>query len=167
MKSKIWGKSPVRERANSLRIGDAVRIESLGTVGVITGIETKNPDVEVLVGDYKIKVSQDLVEKVNQTEIKEMENKDYLFISRNNDRPISSVLDIRGHRVQEALELVDSTLDQALISNIKTIRVVHGKGSGILKNAIWKHLSSHKSVESYDYETNMNGGQGATFIELL
>lgn len=167
LKSKIWGKSPVRERANSLRIGDAVRIESLGTVGVITGIETKNSDVEVRVGDYKIKVSQDLVEKVNQTEIKEMENKDYLFISRNNDRPISSVLDIRGHRVQEALELVDSTLDQALISNIKTIRVVHGKGSGILQNAIWKHLSSHKSVESYDYETNMNGGQGATFIELI
>lgn len=167
LRSRIWGKQEHSKSAINFKIGDVVRIESLDLVGTISRIEKKTTEIEVRVGNYKIKVGRDLVAKTTEvtTEPNVINSFDLLAteISRNQQ----AVLDIRGSRIIQALEFLDNFLDQALVVDNKIIRVIHGKGSGALRAAIWKHLSTHKSVESYDYETRENGGDGVTLIELL
>lgn len=87
--------------------------------------------------------------------------------------PVSStytfkpLLDVRGFRLMDALEAFDVFIDKAILANSKEIRVLHGKGSGQLKNGILKAARTYKCIGEIKHPTEENGGQGVTIIELV
>jgi DNA mismatch repair protein MutS2 len=77
-----------------------------------------------------------------------------------------SEVDLRGLRVDECLEKLDRALDQALLCGLKELRVIHGKGTGALKEAVRSFCRSHSAVHGVRTAPDRQGGAGATLVEL-
>ena len=77
-----------------------------------------------------------------------------------------SRLDIRGNRAEESIGTVDRYLDQALHGGLKSVRIIHGKGTGALRTAIHEMLRGHPLVRRYRTAPAREGGDGATVVEL-
>ncbi len=85
---------------------------------------------------------------------------------RANARTIDTTVDIRGHRVDEAVIQVDRFIDESLLAGRDTIFVIHGHGTGALKNAVRSHLGSHKAIEKFRAGEQNEGGDGVTVAFL-
>jgi DNA mismatch repair protein MutS2 len=75
-------------------------------------------------------------------------------------------IDLRGLRVDESLSRLESALDQALLAGLKRLRVIHGKGTGALRQAVLEYCRSHDAVEDAQIAEQWEGGTGATVITL-
>lgn len=75
-------------------------------------------------------------------------------------------VNVIGMTVYEAIPEVDKFIDNAVVSNLSTVRIVHGMGTGKLRDEIHKHLRKTKSVVSFEYATQSQGGSGATIVKL-
>lgn len=80
---------------------------------------------------------------------------------------VSAELKLIGLRVEEAIQELDKYLDDALLSGIDEVRVIHGKGTGALKNAVWEWLRNHHAVQSYRIGGDGEGGAGATIVQMV
>ena len=78
----------------------------------------------------------------------------------------SSVLDLHGNRVDEALKKTDKFIDQALAAGYSNIRIMHGQGSGALRKALHEYLRTNPEIKIYRYATAEEGGGGVTIAEL-
>ncbi|MDF2523638.1 MAG: MutS2 family protein, partial [Clostridiales bacterium] len=81
-------------------------------------------------------------------------------------KSISSELDLRGFNLDDALENVDKYLDDASLSGLHEITLIHGKGTGVLRNGIHQYLRSHHHVKSYRLGKYGEGEAGVTIVEL-
>lgn len=81
-------------------------------------------------------------------------------------REVPSELHLRGMTVDEALEALDKYLDDAVLAGQRTVRIVHGKGTGTLRRAVAGYLSGHPQVQSYRLADAAEGGEGATVVFL-
>ena len=81
-------------------------------------------------------------------------------------RAVPSSLDVRGARVEEALEMLDSYLDQAAVAGAQRVTIIHGHGSGALRDALRTQLGSHPLVKSWRAGERGEGGDGATIVEF-
>jgi DNA mismatch repair protein MutS2 len=79
---------------------------------------------------------------------------------------VLSELKVIGMTADEALDRVDKFLDQAFLTGLDTVRIIHGHGKGILRNAIAELLAHHPQVESFSLAPPEKGGGGATIVEL-
>ncbi len=79
---------------------------------------------------------------------------------------IPSTLDVRGARVEEVIELLDRTLDQAAVAGAGRLTVIHGHGTGALRDAVRQLVSSHPLVKDWRPGERGEGGDGATIITL-
>ena len=75
-------------------------------------------------------------------------------------------LDLRGYRILEALDSIDSQIEACCVHNMKSFSIIHGYGDGILSTGIHKHLSQNELVESYKFALPDDGGQGKTYVVL-
>ena len=82
------------------------------------------------------------------------------------DRKIQLELDIRGHNVDEGLHELGMFIDNAVLSGVGLVTVIHGKGTGILRNAVHGYLKSHPSVKNYRIGVYGEGEDGVTIVEL-
>jgi len=123
--------------------------------------------VEVLVGSARVRLNAASLKRVGSaraprpagvTSIQLVEDRLAL--------PLDPELDLRGLRLQESLERLDQFLDSALTMGRHHVRVIHGKGTGTLRQGVWKHLANHLSVQHYDFADAQHGGNGATEVEL-
>jgi DNA mismatch repair protein MutS2 len=80
--------------------------------------------------------------------------------------PISNELDLHALTVDEAMVKLDRYLHDAFRSGYYTVRIVHGKGTGILRNAVRQYLDGHSLVKSYRWGEGREGGIGVTVVEL-
>ena len=87
-------------------------------------------------------------------------------ILRRPRRQVPSELDIRGNRAEESMGTVDRYLDQALHSGLKSVRIIHGKGTGALRAAVHEMLRGHPLVGRFHTAPAREGGDGATVVEL-
>ena len=78
----------------------------------------------------------------------------------------SPSLDLRGKRVEEVLPILDDFLYNAIMFNQNHLRIVHGKGGGVLREMVRNHLRQFKEIKSYSDEHADRGGPGVTLIEL-
>jgi dsDNA-specific endonuclease/ATPase MutS2 len=81
-------------------------------------------------------------------------------------RTIDSTIDVRGQRVDEAVANVDRFLDESLLASRDTAFVVHGHGTGALRNAVRSHLGQHKGIETFRAGEPSEGGDGVTVAFL-
>ena len=75
-------------------------------------------------------------------------------------------MDVRGKRADDAVEALETYLDAALAHGLARVRVIHGKGTGALRNAVWRRLAAGREAASYALAPRERGGEGATEVEL-
>ncbi len=154
--------------SRKLRRGDTVYIVDLNRKGIISGEPDGSEFVFVQMGVMKTKMN---ISRLRLVESEKVVKKP------NNTRKVGRVgvkaekrgkmeLDIRGCACDDGVYQLDSFIDQAVMSNISTITIIHGKGTGLLRNAVQNRLKSHPNVKSFRLGAFGEGEDGVTIAEL-
>ena len=155
-----------------LRIGDTVYVQNFGQNAELVGLSADHNEAEVQMGALRFRVNVDNIERLSKRKAAAEERplrvvSSDINIPRYEDRPaVDMQLDIRGWRVEQALEELDTYLDNAAIAGLAAVRIVHGKGTGALRAAIREQLAHHPLVKSYASAPPKEGGDGVTVITL-
>lgn len=164
-------KTTVEEKKEKeFEAGSLVRIKGQGTVGEI--LETGEKNVIVAFGQLRTSVSKDNLEVISNNEAKrEMrgQNRTRANINQNlSERKLNfkPEIDVRGQRAEEAIIHIQALVDEAAMLDVRELRILHGKGSGILKEVIRNYLKSDPVVKSFRDEHVQFGGAGITVVEL-
>lgn len=151
--------------------GDLIRIKGQSTVGEVMAIRGK--DAEIGIGSLKSKVKLNRLEKISRKEYRQetvsTESKPAAMRGIDMNQRLadfSAKLDIRGSRGEEALGKVDALMDNAAMFGVPELRIVHGKGDGILRQLVRNHLKSYPMVSHMQDEHADRGGAGVTIVEL-
>lgn len=149
----------------NLERGDVVRINPLNKEGVIVNVQEGSGQVDVLIGNLKVKIRLDDLEQVSgEISGDSGTSREMPFIS-----PATGVTDkinVVGMRIFDALPLVDKAIDSAILSGITKLDIIHGIGTGRLRKAIRDHLRTHSLVENFDSADLSQGGAGVTVVEI-
>jgi DNA mismatch repair protein MutS2 len=151
-----------------LRIGDTVRVLSFGQNAELLGLSADRSEADVQMGPLRIRVSVDNLERVSKRKAAAGERTPpAIVLPRYEDRPeVALQLDMRGWRVEDALEELETYLNDAAMSGMSSVRIVHGKGTGALRSAVRQQLAHHPLVKSYTSAPPNEGGDGVTIVKL-
>ena len=142
-----------------------VFVSTLGQNGIIVSNVSKSNEVQVQVGSIKLSVNIKFLEKVTKSEsTKNKSTTSYSSVSK--AKHVSSEINVIGFNVDEAIFVIDKFLDDCTIANLQTLRIVHGKGTGKLREGIHKFLKSNSRVKSFRVGTYGEGEMGVTVVEL-
>jgi DNA mismatch repair protein MutS2 len=149
-------------------IGSLVRIKGQETLGEVLDIRGK--DADVAIGDLKTTIKLNRLEKISKKEYKQkVSPKAHKVVGLDlNEKTMnfSFNLDIRGRRGEEALVEVDQFMNDAIMIGYDELRIVHGKGDGILRNLIRQHLRGYNQVAKTQDEHPDRGGAGVTVVSM-
>ncbi len=160
--------TPEQERLDGpLQIGDTVRVISFGQNAELLGLSANHSEAEVQMGALRFRVSVDNIERLSKRKAATEERIPDVVVPRYEDRPVVAVqLDMRGWRVEQALEELETYLNDAAMSGMSSVRIVHGKGTGALRAAVREQLAHHPLVKSYVSAPPQEGGDGVTIVKL-
>lgn len=144
------------------KVGDEVKVLSLGQKGEIIS-ELGNDEYQVQIGILKMNIKAVDLQVIKAAKKKEQVAFTRVKIARDTVR---TELDLRGFTVEEALSAIDKYLDDAVISNLHQVSLIHGKGTGALRIGVHNFLKKHRSVKSFRIGGQGEGGLGATIVEL-
>ncbi|HIS22808.1 MAG TPA: Smr/MutS family protein [Candidatus Cryptobacteroides intestinipullorum] len=155
-----------------LKPGEKVRIKSNGMVGEIMKVSAKT--VVVNIGNISSKLSPDKVERITSNEYRDAvkdsapQTSRVVIDSSISARKLnfSPELDVRGERLNDALDKVTRYVDDAIMLGIPSVRIIHGKGTGVLREEIQKMLRTMSGVESVSDEHIQFGGTGVTIVSF-
>lgn len=151
-----------RERQQNLQVGDEVKVLSYGQKGTL--LEKKaNDEWVVQIGILKMKLPESDLQYIKPE--KEQQTRTMMNV-RNRNSHVKLELDLRGERYEDALLRTEKYLDDALLANYPRVSIIHGKGTGALRQGIQSYLKGHKRVKSYRYGEAGEGGFGVTVVEL-
>jgi len=148
-----------------IEAGDEVRVYSLNQKGHV--VELGGDEALVQLGILKMKVKLDDLELVRAAEKdKPKQPKLAASVTRTRDDSVRAELDLRGHNLEEAILEVDRFLNDAFLSNLGVVYIIHGKGTGVLRTGIQEYLRKHRLVKSHRLGNYGEGGSGVTVAEL-
>ena len=150
-----------------LMLGEEVKVLSLNENGFIQTLPDKNGNVQVKIGILKVNASINDIIRIENIIDKSKEKTSYsksTFIK--SDKMYSNKIDVRGYNTEDAIYEIDKFLDDSFIANLNEVTIVHGKGTGILRNNITDFLKKHKLVKSFSFGKLNEGGDGATVVKL-
>ena len=150
-----------------LMLGEEVKVLSLNENGFIQTLPDKNGNVQVKIGILKVNASINDIIRIENIIDKSKEKTSYsksTFIK--SDKLYSNKIDVRGYNTEDAIYEIDKFLDDSFIANLNEVTIVHGKGTGILRNNITDFLKKHKLVKSFSFGKLNEGGDGATVVKL-
>ncbi len=143
--------------------GMDVYIKSIGQNGIV--LRKDGDKAEVQAGIMKITVDiSDLLESTVSEKKKKKKVRDEVTLSRSNT--ISPEIDVRGQNLDDALADIDIYLDDAYMSGLKEVMIIHGKGTGVLRNGVKQYLRRNKRVSSFRLGMLREGGDGVTVVKL-
>ena len=151
------------KRRQQLKVGDSVKTLSYDQIGTIVR-KDKNGQFDVQLGILKMKFSADDLEKVQNAE-PEPEKKPTM-VRRTKSSGLSSKLDLRGKRYEEAMTELDQYIDSALLAGYNQVTIVHGFGTGVIRKGVTNYLQRNPRVKSFGYAPASSGGSGATIVDL-
>ena len=159
-------------RSAPLKAGEKVRIKENGMVGEVTKVSAKA--LVITVGNISTKLPHDKVERITSNEFKSA--------VRETSRPASSIkvdtsinerklnfsteIDVRGERLNDAVEKVVRYVDDAIMIGVSSVRIIHGKGTGVLRDELQKMLRTMPGVASVRDEHIQFGGTGVTIVNF-
>ena len=162
-------KALIKERENAgeaiekVTLGMDAFLPSLNQKVIIISMPDNKGEVQVEAGIMKISVKLKDLRKAEKTKEEKVRKKREVKL---NLRSVESRLDLRGLDAEEACYRTDKYLDEAYMSNLGEVTIVHGKGTGILRKAINDMLKRHPHVKSYRLGAYGEGGDGVTMVEL-
>lgn len=163
-------KAPVQFDRDVIEVGDHVRLKGQTTPGTV--LEVQDKEAVVVFGMIKSMVKLDRLEKVSKGQIKRDMQKSTFISEQTSDQMhekrlhFKQEIDVRGMRGDEALQTVTYFIDDAIQVGAQQVRILHGTGSGILRQLIREYLRSVPGVRSFHDEHVQFGGAGITVVEL-
>ena len=159
---------PQQERLEgAIQVGDTVRVLTFNQNAEVVSLSSDHNEAEVQMGALRFRVNVDNLERLSKRKAAAAERIPDVVIPRMEDRPVvARELDIRGWRVEQALEELETYLNDAALSGMSAVRIVHGKGTGALRAAIREQLTRHPLVKSFASAPPQEGGDGVTVIKL-
>lgn len=152
-----------------LKVGDKVFLTTIKKEGVVTALADKKGQISVTSGILKTKVTEDKlrlidgnVKYVSDTTPKVNEGK----VKKSITSTFKPEIDVRGMIGDDAWFVVDKYIDDAVLAGMPTIRIIHGKGTGALRAALWKYFKSDRRIKSYRHAEYGEGDAGVTVITL-
>ena len=143
------------------REGETVRVVSLGVTGTVVSI--KKDEAEVLVGNIKLRRPLADLEIIEKKQVKLPPG---VHLTVSSTQLEKSEIHLVGRRVDEAVDMTDKFLDDAFLAQMNQVRIVHGTGTGALRQAIAELLSSHPHVARFESAPHSEGGRGVTVVTL-
>ncbi len=153
------------KRRHDVSIGDTVKVLSYGQQGVITK-KLADHEFEVQIGILKVKVTDRDVEKISTQAVPKKAERAVRSSRGLRSTRASSELDLRGQRYEEALTNLDRYIDSSLLAGLNTVTIIHGIGTGAIRNGVQQYLKRNRHVKSYSYAPANQGGTGATIVHL-
>ncbi|NMM48602.1 endonuclease MutS2 [Marinigracilibium pacificum] len=154
-----------------IEIGDSVRIKGQEAIGEV--LEMKGKDVTVAIGQLQSTIKLNRLEKISKRSARKQDRdqkyKGGIYSSLNLNKKLAefnSELDIRGKRVEEAFSVIEAFMDDAHMLGMKEVRILHGKGNGVLKEFVRNQLGNLSFVKSFRDEHADRGGAGITIVKL-
>ncbi|MBR4840780.1 MAG: Smr/MutS family protein [Paludibacteraceae bacterium] len=170
-KEKKTPAAPTVKPEESLKPGDNVRIKGQSNIGELMSVQGKN--AVVAFGLIKSNVKVDQLERVSKNQVKRETNAKSSFISTSTAEDVRQrklnfkrEIDVRGMRGDEALQAITYFIDDALIVGVDQVRILHGTGTGILRQLIRDYLKTVQGVSSFHDEHVQFGGAGITVVEF-
>ena len=159
-----------RPKADPLKVGEKVRIKDNGMVGEVSKVSSKS--VTIIVGNISSTMAPDRLERISSNEFKEASKK----ISKPRIQVVDSAitarklqfkpeLDVRGERLSDAIDIVTHFIDDAIMLDMGEVRIIHGKGTGVLREEIQKYLRTVPGVSAKDEDIRL-GGTGVTIVSF-
>jgi DNA mismatch repair protein MutS2 len=152
---------------NEMKLGEKVIVGSLNAEGVITALGES--DAEVQIGTVRMRARlSDLIRKSKGEEPArnaQHETRKEATISRQSSSPGMEV-DLRGLMAEDALDKMEKYLEQAFLSSLPWVRIIHGKGTGRLRQAVREALRGHEYVKSFEEGGSTEGGEGVTVAKM-
>ena len=159
-KNKVLQKA---KKKRAPKIGDDIIVLSYGQRGTLTN-QLKDGRWEAQVGLIKMTLEDkefDLVQAQQEAPVKK---KQVNVVKRAVGKAPQARLDLRGKRYEEAMEALDAFIDQALLNNMAQVDIIHGIGTGVIREGVTKYLQRNKQVKSFGYAPQNAGGSGATIV---
>ena len=159
-KNKILQKA---KKKRAPKVGDDIIVLSYGQRGTLTN-QLKDGRWEAQVGLIKMTLEDkefDLVQAQQEAPVKK---KQVNVVKRAAGKGPQARLDLRGKRYEEAMEALDAFIDQALLNNMAQVDIIHGIGTGVIREGVTKYLQKNKQVKSFGYAPQNAGGSGATIV---
>ncbi|EUJ39229.1 endonuclease MutS2 [Brochothrix campestris] len=144
-----------------LAVGDTVRVESLGQKGeLIKRVDKKSWQVQM--GHMKTTIKE-----TNMTYVTTEKPQEQRFLTTiKRESHVKTELDLRGARYEDAVHRLDKYLDEALLAGYAQVSIIHGKGTGALRQGVQDYLKQHRLVKGYHHGAAAEGGNGMTVVEL-
>ena len=169
-KQSARNESGVR-KSEPLKVGEKVRVTESGVVGEVSKVSNKS--VTLIIGSISSTMSPDKVERISSNEFREAVRKDFKPAYEQRDVAVTArrmnfkpEIDIRGERLTDALDIVTHFIDDAIMLSMGTVRIIHGKGTGVLHEEIQKYLRSVPGIRAVRDEDIRQGGTGVTIVEI-
>ena len=157
--------TPARRKAvpesapdRALRLGDAVKVRSLGHGGIVIALGEE--EAEVQIGALRARARLSDLELLPEVPANGDQRSDWVSV------PLAaspgSELSLRGQRFEDAEKALDRYLDAAYAAGLRSVRIIHGKGTGVLRELVRKELRKRKYIKSFDFAVPHEGGEGVT-----
>lgn len=159
-KNKVLKKAKMQRAA---QIGDDIIVTAYGQRGTLTN-QLKDGRWEAQVGLIKMTLSKEEFELVKAEKAEPIKKRHVHTVKRANIRGPKARLDLRGKRYEEAMMELDEFIDQALLNNLAQVDIVHGIGTGVIREGVTKYLRRNKQVKEFGYAPQNAGGSGCTIV---
>lgn len=155
-KNKVLRKEKAKK---ALQVGQNVEVLSFGQRGTLVE-KVNDQEWVVQMGIIKMKIAVEDLSPIAEAQ----EAKQQVIVKSARSSHVSSELDLRGKRYEEAMKDLELYLDAAILANYPRVTIIHGRGTGAIQQGVHKILRSHRSVASFEFASMNTGGNGATIV---
>lgn len=160
-KNKVLKKA---KKARAPKVGDEILVISYGQRGSLVK-QLKDGRWEAQVGLIKMTLEEKEFNLIKvEKEAAQPKKRQVNVVKRSNTNGPRARLDLRGKRYEEAMQELDGFIDQALLNNMAQVDIIHGIGTGVIREGVTKYLRRNKHVKSFEYAPQNAGGSGATIV---
>lgn len=151
---------------SDVKIGDRVKVMTLGQNGEVLSLPDEKEELLVQVGMMKVKAKAEDLMFIPDSAPKKKSGANYGALYRAKAHSVEQTIDVRGSNMNTACDDVEKYLDDAFMASAGEVTIIHGRGEGILKKGIHAMLSKHKHVVEFREGTHHEGGDGVTIVKL-
>ena len=172
-RSKVEGQLSIANRQSSIRLGERVTVSTLNAEGVVTALGES--DAEVQIGTIRLRARLFDLARVSESKVESQNSKNLgpstlRQVSRQSNVEVKKSpgmeVDLRGLMAEDALDKMERYLEQAFLSGLPFVRIIHGKGTGRLRQAVREALRGHEYIKSFEEGGSTEGGEGVTVAML-
>ena len=153
-------------KPDDISLNMEVFVTTFNQKGIVVSHVSKSNEVQVQIGNMKTNVNIKYLRKINKTESKKNISSSYSYSNISKTKNVKSEINVIGYNVDEAIFVIDKFLDDCSLAKLQNARIVHGKGTGKLRNGIHQFLKTNPHVKSFRIGNFGEGEMGVTIVEL-